>query len=294
MTRPAIARIALAVAAFVLAVGGGAARAATPTQAGTSTAVVIVDTGGGTHQSVIHFDGSVSGLTALQLAGANPVTVNYGGSLGQAVCQLYGTGDPAVPGQCPGGWTYFRAVGGAGGWSQSSLGASNTTVNDGDVEGWKYGGGQPPFASFCAVVGCAPPPINAPPPVTAAPAAPPADGGSPTPATAAPGTSGAGSTADGSAAGKDAAGTDSAGTGTTGAKGKDAATSTTRAGDDATAERSARHKARTTGAALGAGTGSDGGGSGSPVGVIVAVVVVALAVAGGLWFRSRRRGPAPG
>ena len=92
-----------------------------------ATAVVIVDTGSGAHQSVIHFDGSISGLAALQLAGANPVTIGYG-SLGQAVCQLYGVGDPAVPGQCPGGWVYYRAVGGASGWTSSGLGASNTSV----------------------------------------------------------------------------------------------------------------------------------------------------------------------
>ena len=109
------------------------------------------------HTSVIEFSGSVSGLEALQLAGASPETHHYG-ALGQAVCKLYGAGDAAVPDQCPGGWQYFRAVGGAGGWTQSGLGASNTVVHDGDVEGWRYGGGAPPFQSFCAVAGCAPPP----------------------------------------------------------------------------------------------------------------------------------------
>ena len=45
---------------------------------GGQPAVVIVDKGGGTRQVVIHFDGAISGLTALQLAGANPVTIGYG------------------------------------------------------------------------------------------------------------------------------------------------------------------------------------------------------------------------
>ena len=57
-----------------------------------------------------------------------------------------------------------------------AAGASTTTVTDGSVEGWRYGtGGAPGFVSFCAVVGCGPPPTEpppatqAPPPVTAAP-----------------------------------------------------------------------------------------------------------------------------
>ena len=157
-----------------------------PAQSGTSTAVVIVDTGSGAHQSVIHFDGSISGYTALQLAGANPVSIAYG-ALGQAICQLYGVGDAPVPSQCPGGWVYYRAVGARGGWTQSSLGVSNTTVHDGDVEGWKYGGGQPPFASYCSVVGCAPPPTDPPPATQAAPPATASPAGPPTPAPAANG-----------------------------------------------------------------------------------------------------------
>ncbi len=185
--RRLVARVGVALAAGLVACTAGVAEAAVTAQA-TSTAVVIVDTGGGARRSVVHFDGAVSGLEALQLAGANPVTITFG-ALGQAVCQLYGVGDAPVPSRCPGGWTYFRAVGGAGGWTQSGAGASNTLVHDGDVEGWKYGGGQPPFASYCSVVGCAPPPTAAPPatappatapPATDAPSGPAAGGGAPT------------------------------------------------------------------------------------------------------------------
>ena len=167
--RAAVARVAIAVAVVFAAVGSGAtARAVVSAEAGTSTAVVVVDTGSGAHQSVIHFDGSISGYTRCNSPVRNPVSIAYG-ALGQAVCQLYGVGDAPVPSQCPGGyWVYYRAVGGAGGWTQSSLGVSNTTVHDGDVEGWKYGGGQPPFASYCSVVGCAPPPTD-PPPATQPP-----------------------------------------------------------------------------------------------------------------------------
>src|SRR6266511_4314955 len=155
---------------------------ATPTRAGSSRAVVIVDTGSGVHRTVITFSGSISGLGALQAAGANPETVDYGGSLGQAVCKLYGVGDEPTPSTCPGGWRYYRAVGGAGGWSYSGAGPSNTSVHDGDVEGWGYNT-TPPFSSFCSVAGCAPPP---PPPPA------PADGG---------GTSGSGGTGGGGSTG---------------------------------------------------------------------------------------------
>jgi hypothetical protein len=290
-TRTAVARVAVAIAAiFTAAVGGATARAAVPAQS-TSTAVVIVDTGSGVHQSVIHFDGTVSGLGALQLAGANPVTIDYGGSLGQAVCQLYGVGDAAVPSQCPGGWVYYRAIAGAGSWTQSSAGASNTTVHDGDVEGWKYGGGQPPFSSYCAVVGCAPPPTE-PPPATVAPppvtAAPPGPGASSDPGNTSPTTSPKASNPSGMS-GDDAGArpADSAGT-------KDATTTTGKTGTK-TGDRSARHAQSDSAQVAAGGNGGGGsGGSGSPIGVIVAVALVAAGVVGGLWLRRRRRGPAPG
>ena len=93
----------------------------------TSTAVVIVDTGGGACRSVIHFDGAVSGLEALQLAGANPVTITFG-ALGQAVCQLYGVGDAPVPEPVPGRMDLLPGRGWRGRMDASrALGASNTT-----------------------------------------------------------------------------------------------------------------------------------------------------------------------
>src|SRR4029077_1433092 len=128
----------------------------------------------------------ISGLDALQLAGANPVTYGFAGQ-GAAVCQLYGVGNPADQ-SCligPGGqyWAYFRAAPGAGGWTYSRGGAASTTVVDGSVEGWRYGaGGAPGFVAFCSVVSCAPPPTSPPPtapPVTAPPVAPAAPTASP-------------------------------------------------------------------------------------------------------------------
>jgi hypothetical protein len=170
--RRVVAGFALATASLVATVATVApASASTPAPRpvlATSSAVVIVDTGDSVHRQVISFDGSVSGLGALQLAGANPVTVDFGGSLGEAVCKLYGVGDEPLPGDCPNGWRYYRAAPGASGFSFSSSGPSNTTVQDGGVEGWGYGH-APAFASFCEVAGCAPPPPPPPPPQAGAP-----------------------------------------------------------------------------------------------------------------------------
>jgi len=278
-------RLVRAVAAFVALWSATAGMLiAHPTdataQTGTSRAVVIVDTGSKVHTSVIQFDGSVKGLRALELAGASPETITYG-SLGEAVCRLYGVGDPPVPGQCPGGWAYYRAVGGASGWMQSGLGASNTAVHDGDVEGWKYGGGPPPFSSFCAVAGCAPPPTQATDPPTAPTAAP------VTAADGTPGSSGTNPTPSGSTAGSSASGTT--------APGDPAATTTPTTGAGTSVGGVAvGQKREHSPVEIAAGPGTGGSDSGSPTGVIVAGVVLAVGAGAAVWFRRRRQGPAPG
>ena len=66
----------------------------------------------------------------------------------QCFCQC--TGQPCVY------WSYWRQSGGQSSWEYSSLGASNTQVRDGDVEGWVWGEGsigspsdsQPPAITF--------------------------------------------------------------------------------------------------------------------------------------------------
>ncbi len=278
--RRLVARVGVALAAVLVACTTGVAQASVTAQA-TSTAVVIVDTGSGTQQSVIHFDGAVTGLAALQLAGADPVTIAFG-ALGQAVCQLYGVGDAPVPSQCPGGWTYFRAVGGAGGWTQSGAGASNTLVHDGDVEGWKYGGGQPPFASFCAVAGCAPPPTEAP-PATATPSGPSTGGGGAGSADVSPGAP----TADVQPSPATTPGDPATTTGPAG-------TSTTVPDVRATGGRGVGETRRRSRDLVAAGAAVGGGDSGSPVGVIVAGGVLAAGAGAAVWLRRRRRGGAPG
>jgi hypothetical protein len=290
----------LAVALVALLVGGAApvAHADVSAQGCTSRALVVVEPGPGAVS--ICFDGAISGLDALQLAGANPVTYGFAGQ-GAAVCQLYGVGNPADSSCLVGSggqyWAYYRAAPGAGGWTYSRAGASTTTVTDGSVEGWRYGtGGAPGFVSFCAVVGCGPAPTD-PPPVTQTPppvtAAPPV---ATAPATGGPGTAPASSSAKDSAksdtkdSGK-AADATSADHGTTADRGS--ATSTTgKDGRTAAAHDDRKDRSGTVELAVGGhGGGSDGG---SPIGVIVALAVVAAGVGGGLWLRRRRRGPAPG
>ncbi len=124
-------------------------------------AVVVVDTGSHMYVRVVTFSAaSISGLEALRLAGANPETVGYGG-LGAAVCKLFGVGNPPEPSSClgtpsdPRYWAYFRAPAGSSSFTYSSVGAGSSVVRAGDVEGWKFGTGEPPpFKSFCEVAGC--------------------------------------------------------------------------------------------------------------------------------------------
>lgn len=139
--------------------------------AAANRARVIVDTGGQTVVRDIAFDGSITGLQALQLAGANPVVYSFNGQ-GGAVCRLDGVGRDAGPG-CLGGadsdpnyWAYFRAPAGSSTFTYSRAGAGSVTVHDGDVEGWRWGTGAPPAWS-------APPA-----PTTTTAPAPPAGGGS--------------------------------------------------------------------------------------------------------------------
>lgn len=257
MRRGALRRV-LAVAAFAAV---AAVAPIAPAHAGSSRAVIVI----GNSTYTISFNGSVSGLQALQMV-ASVETVNFGGSLGNAVCKINGVGNAPTSSTCligPGGayWRYFRAAPGATGWSYSSTGASGTTVTDGSVEGWYYGAsGSPPFHSFCSVAGCGPPP----PPVTTAPPAVPA-GGSPT-----------GSKSTSTSTAPKGAATPSATDGTT--------TSTNAVRTDEPDER-----------ANGASGGrpeivaSDDDADGSPVGVAVAGGVVVALGGTGMWLRQRRR-----
>ena len=278
----------------------GRPRARRTAQACSAHAVVVVEPGPGA--VTICFNGTISGLDALQLAGANPVTYGFSGQ-GAAVCQLFGVGNPADS-SClvgPGGqyWAYYRAAPGAGGWTYSRGGASSTTVVDGSVEGWRYGtGGAPGFVSYCAVVGCGPPPTDPPPsdrasdapPVTAAPSATRARRWPPTAAGTAPATRRRRTRPSRARA----ATRTPAPSGDAAADGKDGATSTT-GQSGTTDQRSAARTAPTrAGSRPRGGTRRQRWWAGSPSGLIVAVASSRTGSVAGLWLRRRRRGPAPG
>lgn len=142
--------------------------------AGLHRALVVVDTGTTTYRQLITFtEDSVTGLHALELAGATPVVYSYSGQ-GGAVCRLFGVGWDAGPG-CLGGadgdnryWAYFRAPSGTSSFTYSRAGAGSVQVHDGDVEGWKCGTGQAPgwsavpAPSTTTTVAPAPPPTAPP------------------------------------------------------------------------------------------------------------------------------------
>ena len=160
--------VALSLVVASVAAGAGVAPSVA-TAASPHQAAVIVDTGGAVQKVVITFsEDSISGIDALQRAGANPVV--YAMGPGAAVCRLYGVGRDSGP-NCLGGadgdnryWAYFRAPAGTSSFKYSSIGGGVSRVHDGDVEGWKFGTGTaPPFASLASLLPPPPPPPTSPP-----------------------------------------------------------------------------------------------------------------------------------
>jgi hypothetical protein len=158
----------VALALVSLALGALAITSPSSGAAGPNRAVVIVETGADTHRVLIEFDAeSISGLDALELAGAQPSVASWTG-MGGAVCALYGVGHPANQQEClgtPGDqrfWAYWHVPAGSSGFTDetfSRAGGSSVRVRDGDVEGWRYGTGEPPeFVAFASLVPPPPPP----------------------------------------------------------------------------------------------------------------------------------------
>ena len=274
--------------ALCLAATFAAAGLAVPALAATSQAVVIIDTGGSSRVAVISFTGTISGYRALELAGANPETYGFAGQ-GAAICRLDGVGNDPSGSSClgtpddPRYWAYYRSTDRASGWKYSASGAGNTAVNDGDVEGWRFGvGGAPRFESFCDAVGCAPP---------SAPATDPAPAPTPVPSGAATPSAGGSAGAGAAIAPTGAAGVAPA------AAGDPTPTDTTPptsvpgpAASNGPAMGNGRRRGNAT-RALGPLPSGGNGGSGSPVGVVAAALLVAVIGAVAVVFRRRSRGP---
>ncbi len=280
---------ALLLATIVSCITFGAALVPGADAAGPHRALVIVDTGSTTYQRVITFDqSSITGIQALQLAGADPVVYSFAGQ-GGAVCRLFGVGRDAGP-SCLGGadgdnryWAYFRAPAGTSSFTYSRTGGGATAVHDGDVEGWKFSTGDGPAWAPLPPVTTAT--TTAPPPPVAPPA--PAAGGGTAPAGSEPGATSPGATRPPTAqellmiaAARAAASTT---TTTTRPEGSGAAT-------EVQAARKQRTGERVAGGVL-AGSGSDGGGSAGSLVLFAGVLAVLTGVA--LLFRRSRRRPVP-
>jgi hypothetical protein len=255
-------------------------------------AMVVVDTGGTRYEKVVTFTSdSITGLRALELAGATPVVYSFSGQ-GGAVCRLFGIGRDASP-NCLGGadgdnryWAYFRAPAGSASYTYSRAGAGSTQVHDGDVEGWRFGTGAAP--GYVAL-----PPIAT--TTTAPPVAPPKVGGPSVPGPTNPGAGPAPAAAPDPAAPVDPAAlaafvAAANGSPTTApAPGEAVATaagSDREAATQVEAERAKRAEART----VSGDTTDDDGGAGS---LVIFAVIAAALIGGGLLLRRSRARPVP-
>lgn len=140
--------------------GARAASVFGATPSTTNRAGVIVDEGNGVVRRVgITFSGTISGITALQDAGFAP-TVRGFGSIGGAVCGIqvsgttYGCPSDSTCLTCaaPDYWSYSRAPAGTQQFTTSGAGAGATHVQNGDIEGWRWGTGTntPTYASLAS------------------------------------------------------------------------------------------------------------------------------------------------
>lgn len=115
-----------------------AASAAPASPADPAHGTVIVQLGD--HDLVarpIIFTAPISGLEALQLAGLEVVTTST--SFGTVVCSIEGVGCPADDCFCDDSvfWGYKSWDGAA--WQDYMVGASDSALSDGAVEGWRWG-----------------------------------------------------------------------------------------------------------------------------------------------------------
>jgi len=120
---------------------------------------LVVEHGDGsvTTRCIEFSEQEISGYDVLTRSGLNVVAAFESG-MGAAVCAVGGEGCPAescLTCDVPNYWAYWHLDGGA--WVYSPIGVSSYTVHDGDVEGWRWGGGDPPdVIQFDQI--CAPPP----------------------------------------------------------------------------------------------------------------------------------------
>lgn len=147
-----------------------AAQADGPNRAG----LIVANDGNVIKKCVEFSEDEINGYDMLKRAGLE-LNVDASGGMGAAICRIDGTGcsypEENCFCRCQGAdcrfWIYWHLDGGD--WQFSGLGASNTRVRHGDVEGWIWGegspntgGAQPPRVTFEEI--CAEPPTATPSP----------------------------------------------------------------------------------------------------------------------------------
>lgn len=127
--------------------------------AGRYRAVVVVQSAPATVRTAcVRFrEPSITGLEALRRSGFEPTLAAFAGE-GAAVCSIDGKGCPGDRTclTCGGDsyWSYHRAAAGATAYTYADRGSSAVAVHDGDVEGWRWGPGDPPpLPDVCEVCG---------------------------------------------------------------------------------------------------------------------------------------------
>ncbi len=109
---------------------------------------LIIDTGSTVERRCVAFsEAAISGKDLLDRAAVGAVYKEY--AYGAAVCSLLGVGNTADDclGERSGShWSYFRAKKAASMFTLASQGVSTTEVKDGDVEGWRWKTGVPPYS----------------------------------------------------------------------------------------------------------------------------------------------------
>jgi hypothetical protein len=171
---------AAALASLALAGAPGAARPTCALADGDFHVALVInhaDNTGHTHCVAFNpatptFDGgtrSISGEEVLTLSQVGYQAVDFGGSLGRAVCQV--DGEPSAPAggfstrNCLGNpyWVLWRASS-SGGWTSAGSGITNQRFADGDAEGLSFGGSpsRDPHSLCPAAQPWPPPPTTAP------------------------------------------------------------------------------------------------------------------------------------
>lgn len=132
----------------------GAAAAAPDAAAVGAKAQVIVEFG--PQQRIVReisFTAPISGLLALQLTGLEVVTADFG--FGPAVCSVNGVGCPADDCFCDSNRFWGNSYWEGGVWTDYLVGAADSTIVDGAVEGWRwgeFGGSLPPAPPLTATL----------------------------------------------------------------------------------------------------------------------------------------------